>query len=168
VYSSNQHLFSSNQQFYSSNQPPTLLCACPNAFLAPSHLKYTLVNIGSKQLTAMLDTGCSKTVILRSALPGDIYTSPTSTILLCANAQKLNADVTDRNVCIKFNENLTEKTRPLVTDQLSCDLIIGIDCLRNFSYKENEDIAFVNGKRIGKLLMALKLYRIWSRKRKRC
>ena len=96
----------------------------------------------------MLDTGCSRSVILRSALPDDIKTSQTSTVLLCANEQRLNADVTDRNLQIKFNGSLSETTRPLVTDHRSCDLIIGIDCLRNFSYKENEDTAFVNGERI--------------------
>jgi hypothetical protein len=56
--------------------------------------------------------------------------------------------VTDRNLQIKFSENLCETTRPLVTNHLSCDLIMDIDCLRNFSYKENEDVAYVNGKRI--------------------
>ena len=80
----------------------------------------------------MHDTGCSRSVILRSALTNDIQTSKTSTVLLCANEQRLNADVTDRNLRIN----------------LSCDLKIGIDCLQNFSYKKNEDTAFVNGKRI--------------------
>ena len=56
--------------------------------------------------------------------------------------------MTDKSLVINFNQNLSETTRPLVTSHLSCDLIIGIDCLRNFSYKEGENIAYVNGKKI--------------------
>ena len=93
----------------------------------------------------MLDTGCSKTVILKSALPPSCELTPSNTQLLCANEQRLQAETTKHAITIVFNDNLSEKLTPLVTNKLSCDIIVGVDCLKSFSYKENARTANVNG-----------------------
>jgi transposase InsO family protein len=96
----------------------------------------------------MLDTGCSRTVISRSSLPSSTKIVKSNVQLLCANEQRLQADTTEAPVRIEFNSDLTEILQPLVTDTLSCDIIIGVDCLRDFSYRQNDQFALVNGVKV--------------------
>ena len=106
------------------------------------------VTINGHRVNAMLDSGCTRTCIKKGEIILNNATlEPNSTKLLCANNEYME---TDGNVDlnIQFSPTFSYATSALVIENLSAPLILGLDIIKDFSFKSNSPFVFVNNHKL--------------------
>ena len=111
-------------------------------------MKYVAVTINGHRVNAMLDSGCTRTCIKKGEIILNNATlEPNSTKLLCANNEYME---TDGNVDlnIQFSPTFSHATSALVVENLSAPLILGLDIIKDFSFKSNSPFVYVNNHKL--------------------
>ena len=122
--------------------------ACPHGNVLAPNLKYVNVNINGKIVSAMLDTGCTKTCA-RNGESFLIGSQPTksSMRLLCANNEYLTTFGLAK-LKISFSSSLQLENEVLLVDKLSAPLIIGLDLIKSFQFDENSPYVMLNNHKL--------------------
>jgi hypothetical protein len=123
---------------------------CPNYNSAPTTLKFIQVTIENLQYPAMLDSGCTRTCI-RSDLPFIRKIKKSDVELLCANNEKISPKVLCSNIKFEIhtkNGPITMESSPLVVENLSVPIILGLDCLQNFAYNARDNFVTLDSHQV--------------------
>ena len=117
-------------------------------------LKNIQLFVDDKPVKALVDCGAQRSCInskLDIIKPSVLIDNPAR--LVCANGEKLECSKQGQ-----FNlriGNLNYKSDLIVVDNLSTDLILGLDIIKTLSFEENSDFVIINKEKIHKLLIQI-------------
>ncbi|CBY13345.1 unnamed protein product [Oikopleura dioica] len=120
---------------------------CKYAHFAPASLKFIKITINGLNFPALIDSGCSRTCIrsdVLKILPTAVNKEKPSNITLkCANSEVVTVTTLSSPIETTLETSSTPlkiKLNPLIVQNLSCPIILGMDTLKKITIGERSVI----------------------------
>ena len=110
----------------------------------PNHLKFVYAKVGDIKVKVLIDSGSTRTCVRKSSpLISKLTIKPSKIRLLCANSEFMTSDgVADMTLDFR---NYSLYCHATIVENLSADVILGLDYIRSLEFSEDKPFIRLNG-----------------------